>query len=455
MNRAALHRADAPAVHSEPSRSRPSRVPGSVLAGVSVIALVMLGTTPAALAEPQPDEVEPPEHAYSAQGQEVDGGASLAQAAPVEPGIHRDSFAAGGAESDVDGTVKYYRVAVEDGQRVHAAATIAAPPYAEGLPEEAEGLSVDVSFLTATGDTCDDEIDEDLGESWTGDGPITTAAISDLLGPDACAGDELFVRVAREGPRDVEVPLPVEIQIAIQPPGIGGGEPVVQEEIEDRGATPTAPKSSEPLALGRSFAAATEVDPGSYVIEMVPGETGLIAIDVQEGQRLRWRLETTSQPEESSGELSLLAFDAARELVTVQGKNMSLTGSTTVYGGGMAAPVDLGNRSSDLPSVRSAWLPGTHTIQLHHLQAAADVDPSSAGPVTFILTLEVEGEVAEDAAEGTVLELGDTTASSRGGLLDPETTTGRILLYAGAGGLGLLALVLGVTGVLVLRLRRG
>lgn len=428
---------------------RPSRALYSAVVG----ALVLLGTMPTALADPQLEEANPPEYAYSAQGQEVTGGASLAQAAPVDPGIHRDSFAVGGTEGGEDGTVKYYRVAVADGQRVHAAATIAAPPYLGGLPEEGEALSIDVSFLTATGDTCDDGATEDSGESPTGDGPITTAAISGLLGPDGCTGDELFLRVAREGPRDQDVPLPVEIQIAVQPAGIGGGGPSVQEEILDSGATPVAPESSDPLTPGRSFTAATPVDPGSYVLSLVPGETGLLAIDVQEGQRLRWRLEVISQPEENPGELALRAYDAARAPVTVQGGSWGLSGASTISGGGMTAPVDLGNRSSDLPSVRTAWLPGRHTIELHRLQQAADADPAGAAPVTFILTLEVEGEVAEDAAEGTVLELGDTT-SHRGGLLDPTTMTGRVLLYGGAGMLGLLGLALGVAGVLVLRPRR-
>src|SRR5690625_5835982 len=46
-------------------------------------------------------------------------------AATIDPGIHLDGFARGSEDTfSSQGTRKYYRIAVEDGQRVHAAATI-------------------------------------------------------------------------------------------------------------------------------------------------------------------------------------------------------------------------------------------------------------------------------------------------------------------------------------------
>ncbi|WP_422117160.1 hypothetical protein [Brachybacterium sp. UNK5269] len=422
--------------------ARPSlRAPALVAA--LVWALVLAGPLPAAPADPAADGTGP-EHAYAAEGRSVEGGASLAQAPLIEPGIHRDVLASGSAEVHDDGAVAYYRIAVEDGQRVHAAATLAAPPYPGGLPEDAEALALGLGFLTAAGDACQGGGAQTVGESTTGDGPLTTTAVSDVLGPDGCAGEELFLRVVRAGPRAAEVPLPVEIQVAIQPAGIGGGAPAVEEEIEDDGASPVSPADTAPIALGRSFAAATPLEPGSYVLELLPGETGLVSVDVQEGQRLRWRTEVTAVPEEEPGTLALRVFDAVRSPVSVGGGTWSLSSGDRVAGGGMAAPVDLGNRSAELPAVRSAWLPGVHTVQLQRLQRPADADPAGAGPVTLILTLEVEGEVAQDAAEGTVLQLGDTSAA----------TAPRLALLIGGGLLTLMALLTGVAGVLVLRLRR-
>ncbi|MGP9682513.1 hypothetical protein [Brachybacterium sp. AOP3-A1-3] len=424
-------------------------VGGSLLVGGPVL----VAAPTAALADPTPD-AELPAYAYAADGEQVEGGGSLAQAVAVAPGIHLDSFAQGAQEEFGDGTTKYYRVTVEDGQRVRTAATIAAPPYPDGLPEGYEGLDLRISYLTAGGDSCDDGGASSSGATMTGDGPITTSAISGAVGPDGCTGTELFVQVTRTGLRAADEPLPVEIQVAIQPSGIGGGSPSVDEEIEDDGASPVAPTTDEPIELGRSFASATPLEPGSYVVELVPGESGLVRIPVQEGQRLRWRTEITSQPE-GAGELSLLAFNAARETVTVGGGSWQLSDYDSIVGGGMSAPVDRGNRSSELSGVQSAWLPGTHTIQLHRLQRAAGADPAGDEPVTLILTLEVEGDVAADAADGTVLELGDTTSgSSPGGFLGLDGALGRVALFVAAGLLTLMAAVTGVAGVLVLRLRR-
>ena len=63
----------------------------------------------------------------------------------------------------------------------------------------------------------------------------------------------------------------------------------------------------------------------------------------------------------------------------------------------------------------------------------------------LILTLEVEGDPAEDAAEGPVLELGDIRTG-------PGTAV--VLRLAGAGALGLVGLALAAAGAFVLRPRR-
>ncbi len=418
-----------------------------MLAPLLVLALLLGGAAPA---DAEPTEEAVPEHAYTAEGPEVSGGSSLAQAPLVVPGIHRDSFARGAQdEADDSGTTKYYRVAAASGQRVHAAATISAPPYADGVPEEWTPLGVDVSVVTAAGDSCEESTTDDVGAAMTGEGPVTSVAVSGTTGWEGCAGEELFLRVTRTGTRSADLPLPVEIQVAIEPAGIGGGSPAVDEEIEDEGASPVPPAQEEPFVGGRSFATAPEVEPGSSVIELVPGEVSTMRIEVQEGQRLRWRTEVTEQPEDA-GSLSLNVADATRGQVTVGGGDWTMSSTSPVNGGGMRAPVDLGNRGSDTASIASAWLPGDQTVTLQRLQLPAGAEPAAAEPVTVVLTLEVEGEVAEDAAEGTVLELGETTVSS--GPLDGSL--GRIALVVGAGMLTLLALVTGVAGVLVLRLRR-
>src|SRR5699024_6649811 len=215
----------------------------------------------------------------------------------------------------------------------------------------------------------------------TGDGPVTSTAVSGVVGWDGCPGEELFLRLTRTGTRAGDSPLPVEIQVAVEPAGVGGGSPAVTEEIEDSGAVPVPPETDEPFTLGRSFATAPEVAPGSYLLELDPGEVGVLRLPVGEGQRLRWRVEETSQPEDA-GELALRVSNAVREQVTVGGGSWMMSPDDRVAGGGMTAPVSLGNRGSDLPSVASAWLPGTHYVTLQRLQRPAEAEPAGDGTVT-------------------------------------------------------------------------
>ncbi|WP_162801486.1 hypothetical protein [Brachybacterium saurashtrense] len=429
-----------------------------LLAVLVSAALLLVGGAPAALADPA-EEPPVPEHAYRAEGPAVSGGGSQAQAPLIVPGIHRDSFARGvqvdeESEEETPGTVKYYRIAVGGGQRVHAAATISAPPVEGGLPEDPGDLGVAVSFLTADGDACDGEWVRDTGESRTADGPITSTVVSGTMGFDGCAGDELFLKVRRTGTAAAGTPLPVEIQVAVEPAGLDGAAPAVTEAIEDDGATPVPPADDQPLEPGRSFATAVAVEPGSYVLEIDPGEVALLRLPVAEGQRLRWRVEESAQPEGAGG-LALRVYNPAREQVTVGGGSWTMRAQDPVTGGGMRAPVDLGNRSSDLGAVASAWLPGTHTVVLQRLQRDADDEPAGEGAVTLVLTLEVEGERAEDAAEEPVLDSGETTLE-HGPLssLGIDAPWSRLAMVAGAGALALLGLLTGIAGIVVLRARR-
>ena len=402
--------------------------------------LILLAAPQAALADP--------EREYQAEGAAVEGGSSIAGAPTVTPGVHLDSFETGSAEVYEDGTVKYYRVDLEEGERIHGAATIDAPAYSEGLPEEYSALEVELGFVTAGGEDCNENSSDTVGETGTGDGPITTARVSGTLGPEQCAGDALFLQVIRKGPRAQEAALPVEIQIAIEPAGLEGGEPAVAEPVEDEGASPVAPEDSEALDPGRSFLSATPLEPGSVVLDLVPGESAMLAIDVAEGQRLRWRTDVTAAPEDP-GDLALRAYDAVRGQVAVDGGRWGINPSAAIQGGGMAAPVDLGNRSSENRSIASTWLPGRHYVQVQRLQRDRDDEPGGSAPVRLILTLEVEGEPLEDAAEPPVLEMGEDAS-----MLSGELSWARIARFLGAGVLGLTGLVTGVTGAVVLRRRR-
>lgn len=398
-----------------------------------------------------------PEHAFAPAGEETSGGESLAQAPTLTPGVYRDTLTEGSQDPEDPhgaGTTRYYRVSLEDGQRLHAAATIAAPAYADGLPEESEPLDLSTAILTADGDTCQDGSGWESGETGDGDGVITSARMSDPVGED-CAGGDLFVAVTRGGARVAETPLPMELQLSIEPASAVGGDPVVEDPRDRTTASPVAPESTEPITGGTSPAAALAVEPESYVLELSPGEVSTLRLPVARGQELRWRTEIASDTGESPGYLTVNAYNAAREMVSIDGGRISIGERGDVDGGSTVAPIDPGNRSAGNSNIASAWLPGEHIIQVQRLQR-----PEGAGdggqPIRLILTLETSGTAADDTTEADYLELGDWQPGAAKGLdLGVGADGGwlRIGALAAAGVLGLVALATGIPGLILLRRR--
>lgn len=428
----------------EHSRARrPRRSLGAALIGCLLLTFAPLSVIPAA-ADPA-EEPSIPEGAYAATGTEVAGGSSIAQATTIEPGQYRDSFETGPDAEGEGGTVKYYKVELDPGERIHAAATIAAPAPAEGI-EDSYGtrLDADLTVVTASGDSCTADSEQGIGDPNTGAGPVTATVLSGALGPEECPGSALFLRVQRRGEVFAEQPLPVEVQVAVQPAGLAAGEPSAIEPIDDDGASPVAPTDAEPLIPGRSLADPQEVGPGSVVLELTPGQSAVLSIPVELGQRLRWRTEITAAPPDA-GQMSLRVHNSARELVPVGGGSWQIGAVGDIAGGGMPAPLALGNRGADDSGIASTWLPGQQRVIITRLPRTVDAEsekPEGSEPVRLILTLEVEGQ-AQDSEE--VLDLGRDDST-----LDWQ----RVAMLAGAGALGLLGIVLLTGGVLVLR-RRG
>lgn len=426
-----------------PRTRRPRRSLGAALIGSLPLALAPVGTVPAA-ADPA-DEPAVSEGAYAATGTEVAGGSSIAQATAIEPGQYRDSFETGPDAEGEGGTVKYYKVELDQGERIHAAATIAAPAPAEGIKDSyVNRLDVDLSVVTAAGDTCIADSEQGIGDPSTGAGAVTATVLSGALGPEECPGSALFLRVQRRGEVFAEQPLPMEVQVAVQPAGLAAGQPSVTEPQDDDGASPIAPADAEPLTPGRSLADPKQVDPGSVVLELNPGQSAVLSIPVELGQRLRWRTEITAAPLDA-GQMSLRVHNSARELVPVGGGSWQIGAVGDIAGGGMPAPLALGNRGADNPDIASTWLPGQQRVIITRLPRTVDDTtdkPEGSEPVRLILTLEVKGE-AQESEE--VLDLGSEDST-----LDWQ----RVAMLAGAGVLGLVGIVLLTGGVLVLR-RRG
>jgi hypothetical protein len=408
----------------------------------------------------------------------------MQKAVPVDPGQYLDSMAEGSDKTLGDGSELYYAVHLEEGERVHASATLVPPPGDAHFSDE-WSLGVDLEILGSQGNDCVGDHSDVSGEnaSNAGDMPVIAAAHSEARGEDEhsddCNEDTVFIRVVRQGTSRKDEPLPVELVVAIEKANTVPEQEVDADalEIEDtEGATEVEPESDEPVALGRSFASATPVEPGSFVVEMVPGDVRYVKIPVAEGQRLRYRAEVldpgeqpTDSPDTSSFGLSF--FDPLRvpqrSSYLSSTEELDLNNHSGVMAGGMPAVTHATNRNAGgaAREVSSHWLGGDQYVMLN-LDALTGVkDEAKNVPATFLVTFQVDGDaetgpelVTETAPpeNTTVDDQGNTGAaadpSGRGEEGSSGLSLGRIALIGGASLAGIVGL--GAIGGAVWLLRR-
>lgn len=419
------------------------------LALCAVLALASLFAAPAS-AEPETAV------GYAAHGPAVEGGGSLAQAPTLTPGTYSDTLERGETDeedSESDGTTRFYRVSLQEGERLHAAATLIAPRYPTGIPEDSPSASLSLDVLTASGASCLSGSTSEVGQPDSGSGPVTVSGYTEEVGED-CTGPDLFVSVQRVGSRAADQPLPIELQLAVEKAGAIAGEPVLEEAQDSTAASPTAPVSDEPLAAGRSWAASTPVEEGSYVLELVPGQVAAVRLPVGIDQSLRWRMEVISDVPEDGGEVVLRVTNPVREPVSVDGGGWSFSERGEVTGGSMAAPVSPGNRSSTWAQISEVWLPGDYGVMVERPQLAEEAPEEAQAPIRVILTVQTHGEAGEESDPATYVDLGETHFGSSGNgasLLGGPWP--RRLALGGAGIALSVCLVTGISGLVLLRRR--
>ncbi|SJM68664.1 VWA domain-containing protein [Gulosibacter sp. 10] len=379
---------------------------------------------------------------YEVSGTPVEGGDAPASAPTVAPGEYLDTFA---LEAGAESTAKYYRVDLEEGERLHATATIVPPPANDGLTlYEDDSLNLDMTIVDGDGDSCAHWDSGNIGPQLRGDAPVLAEASSDPAGPEGCAPGPVYLGVARGGPAHADQPLPVELVVAIEPAGAESpGAPA--EAAANEGAEPGA-DPGDVTELGASFSTAPLHEPGTYAIEMVPGDLGTIAVDVHEGQQLSWAVEVLEGPQDAAladyHELTIATHNPIRQLVRENGVSNGGSAnlrSTTPSGGGMPVPVGIANRESEDFVAGSAWLGGTHTLQLRYDTSHGSDEDEAQVPVLFLLTLQVDGEAGEDPALITEGEAPDNpTVDDRREPVEEDEETA-----AGADGAGVSPLLVG------------
>lgn len=407
---------------------------------------------------------------YEVGGTPVSGGTSPQKAAAIQPGEWLDTFDHGSKEYTDAGEKKYYRINLAKGQRLHASATIIPPPGDNGIGHASptDQLWIDTDIVDADGTSCAAASDSSVGATMTADAPVGARADSEPAGDDdGCATGPVYLEVERSGTKYAKQPLPVEITTAIEKAGSGEGKPA--SASKNKGAAQgSAPKDL--TDLGRSPSSAPLLEPGDYEIEMVPGDFRALAVQVDEGQKLSWSIEPDDDASDGpDAGLDVVLRNPLRQVVFPQ----DITAFDTVHttgrtGGGMSAPVQLANRTSDDESVSTNWLGGRQEMDLAMTtRGGTDADAKKEAR-RYHLTIAVDGKAgqnpdlvtkptppkdpaagsgdAPDAADRADDGSGsDGTSGSRAG--------GRTALVVGASGAGAVAL-LAAAAALVLRARR-
>ncbi|MFT4052084.1 vWA domain-containing protein [Microbacterium sp.] len=410
---------------------------------------------------------------YEVSGTPITGGESLAAATEITPGQFLDTFEHGASDTE-EGTTKYYRIELAEGERLHVSATAVPPPGDSGAvgglldAQDDAYFEAGVDILDAHGESCSADTPWSIqtGGGFSSSFPALSGVRSRPVGEDEdwenqCDAGAVYIRVERFREALADIELPVELVVAIEPADLDtSGTPA--EASENPGAeASTTPV--EDVELGRSFASAPTLEPGSYAIEMVPGDLRALTIDVAEGQTLSWSVEVV---EPADGDLDayefvtllVSTFNPIRE--NVGGSTSILLDRTGFTGGGMVAPVQLANLESGTTAVSQTWLGGPQTMLLAYSTTLQDPPEGEQVPVRFVLTLAVDGEAGENPQLITEVDPPDNTSIDQTPAAVATTSAntdaggGIRPLAALAAGTGVVAVGAGAAGVWLLRRRR-
>ncbi|MGO1320300.1 MAG: vWA domain-containing protein, partial [Galactobacter sp.] len=343
---------------------------------------------------------------YEVSGTPIEGGDALATAVETEPGTYLDTFL--GAESfERDGQIKYYEIDLEEGQRVHASATLVPPPGNRQVRAATKQFWMRASIVDRGGKSCTATDVKNVGSGLTSFTQPVLASVSSVpLGAEPpqgradCSTGPLYLKVERSGSELSDQPLPVELVVAVEPAGNDdGGEPASPEKNE--GAALGKAPGGDPIEFGTSFDDAPVVEPGTYAIDMVPGDLRTVGVDVHEGQKLSWSIEVLEQDDDAIGDagpgVEVMMHNPLRAPVRPRSSALHQRASVNPgsSGGGMATQVGLSNRDSDETEVAGNWLGGRHTLRLDY-DTVRPLEGDSHVPTKMLLNIEVEGEAGED-----------------------------------------------------------
>lgn len=396
---------------------------------------------------------------YEADGSPISGGSSFAGAPSVKPGRYLDSFTAGTDQGW--GTMKetkHYRVTLKKGERLIVTGALVPTPSPKATPTTSDSVKSTIELTDGHGNDCAKWTSNGFSFPNIADAPQRATAVSTVVGTGEdgeCEPGEFVAKVTREGNLKQSETMPMELVFAVEAPAPSPMPPEPEWDDEPAVPAPTAGSAKDDVtALGRSRNSAPILKPGSYVIELRPGETRIAGVDVNDGQRLSWSISPldAGEVEGTWKQAEVMILNPLGQEVYDPDENASTTvnldSSTGDYlGSAMPTPVTLGNQRTDADKEQASnWLGGTHTLQLSTKADASD-EPDTTKPRRVVLTLAVDGTAGENAD----VDYGKTRAEQEQAV--SRATWLRRGLFVGAGVLGLVAVGSGIAAITALRRR--
>ncbi|HLS15913.1 MAG TPA: VWA domain-containing protein, partial [Beutenbergiaceae bacterium] len=252
---------------------------------------------------------------YEIAGEPIEGGTTPMQATEIDPGDYVDVLAEGGSGlAGSGGAEKYYRIPLEQGERLHVTATMIGPDgtrsiWAGGPMDNAR---LNLGMITDEEDDCE-AIGDNSGTTLNMNDGLIAWGVSEPLGSADCQGSEILFGIERAGSLMADEPFDVELLVRTEPADMDDSQmpPPANEVNEEALISSIEVDDGDSELFGTSFADATPIEPGTYSARVVTGERNFVRVPVSYGQTMRFAVEIEDGPDDSD-ELGFSMDDVGR-----------------------------------------------------------------------------------------------------------------------------------------------
>lgn len=324
---------------------------------------------------------------FSLAGQPVTGTDDPATAPVITPGQWVDVL---GGKGSAEAT-RYYQV-----ERTIPGSTIHATVTTRGTVDTWD--EVTIKLLNVLGEECAQEKSYRTVDQYavlSAQAAVGVGAGLSDLSEECTAGDHVVVEVTRSGVA-ADTSAPIALLVHEEPPAVD--TETLPEALNDWSfVEPAKSEEPRPLVAGASFADAPRIESGTYSLDIVPGESQLVRVPLEWGQRLTVRATFPVVPE-------------VEELTGVQGPFADMRFYSPLHGDVPMGGEQKGNtitpgtaagqlwgsspevryRNRELSSGGSAYLPGDYFIGIS-MNEAVDGD---TWLLPYTLTVEILGQPA-------------------------------------------------------------